>query len=900
MKNKILKTLGLILLVIITLTSIGIYAFKSNISRIVKTRLTQELAAHVSFSDIDISWLRDFPHISVGLNNFQIIGVGEFDGDTLLSAKQFDFSCNPFHFILADSLSIYSISVSDSRLHALILKNGRRNWDILRKDPSVTASSSGKPLKWDLKKYAIHNGYINYEDETRDIHIETTGLEQEGKGNFNQERFTVKTKINADAIQFMKGGSIPYQLSAKTRIDVDMKINRKAHTITFITDKVYFNDLRLRSDVYFKWINDSSYDMNINFKSLTTEFKNVLSLFSPVYQRDFESLKSSGSVALNAFVVGKHDSKHSPAYYLNLDIKNGFFQYPDLPIPVKNINLAVNINNPDGVADHTLLNIPRAHLEIDNDSLDFHLLIKNPKSKPFIDMAFSGKMDLANITKLMKLETGTRLSGMLDADIYAKGNTSVASKQQKNKFTAAGNFSLKDFLYISKDYPDGIVLTDLLLTLNAKNTQINELKGGYLSTHFDATGTFNNVFDFAMKNNPLQASLNLKADEINLSEWLRSVRDSAKLQAAVPVPAALGVPADINFTIKAEVNNFHQGNLDMHNLSGTMDISDETLHFKQVKADALDGTMLINGTYSTKEGRENPIIALTYDVNGVDMQKIFLAFNTLQKIMPVGRFMSGKFNAHMNVNGNLDQDMQPNCPTLHGKGDVVLTDGSLRAFAPIDKLSQTLDIKELKDIALKDVHANFSFEGGKVILNAFPARAGDIDMEIFGSHGFDQTLAYDINLKVPRSELGHKGTAFVKNVVTDAADKGIPVKLDESVNILVKLNGTINNPDIKTDMSAVVDKASEDLQKEMNDFVNAKLDSARQQLHKPAASKKSMFVQASYKTKKTAKSKKSGKYAQNKNSFSKLKKKTRLKKKYETASAADKNYKSKEPRIKIW
>src|ERR1051325_2044691 len=128
MKTKILKTIGLIMLVVVTLTTVGFYLFKSNISRIAKTRLNNKLVAHVSFSDVDISWLRDFPHISVGLNNFQIIGAGEFEGDTLLSSKQLDFSCNPFHFILADSVSIYSISISDAIFHALILKNGPRNW----------------------------------------------------------------------------------------------------------------------------------------------------------------------------------------------------------------------------------------------------------------------------------------------------------------------------------------------------------------------------------------------------------------------------------------------------------------------------------------------------------------------------------------------------------------------------------------------------------------------------------------------------------------------------------------------------------------------------------------------------------------------------------------------------
>ena len=69
-----------------------------------------------------------------------------------------------------------------------------------------------------------------------------------------------------------------------------------------------------------------------------------------------------------------------PAYNINLDITDGFFQYPDLPKPVKNINLKLQVENPDGVTDHTVVNIPKAHLEMDEDPFDFRLLLKNPVS----------------------------------------------------------------------------------------------------------------------------------------------------------------------------------------------------------------------------------------------------------------------------------------------------------------------------------------------------------------------------------------------------------------------------------------------------------------------------------------------------------------------------------------
>jgi AsmA-like C-terminal region len=237
--------------------------------------------------------------------------------------------------------------------------------------------------------------------------------------------------------------------------------------------------------------------------------------------------------------------------------------------------------------------------------------------------------------------------------------------------------------------------------------------------------------------------------------------------------------------------------------------------------------------------------------------------------------------------------MTTDLQTLHGEGNVQLLAGSLKDFGPMDKLSQSLDIVELKDIPLKDVKAEFSFQNGKVVVTPFLVHAKDIDMEIAGTHGFDQSLEYGINLKVPRNQLGSKGSTFVKNVVVQAADKGIPVKLKDAVSMNVKMGGTINSPDVKTDMDAVVDNAETDLKKEVNEFVNAKLDSAKEQLRNHSASaKKQMVVQTSYKPK-SSKVKKSSHTKHKTTTHSKTKKKkkksvrsytTSLKKEKRTAS----------------
>jgi AsmA-like C-terminal region len=892
MKSKILKITGFTLLVLTAFLWTAPWLFKGKIINLVKSHINRELRAHVNFSDVDISLFRHFPKIAIGLDNVQITCVGEFQGDTLMNAKQFDMACDIRSLISGDSIKLYSITVNEPRFHALIHKDGHSNWNIIKSDsyPYENIDSTTRPFKLEIQRYAIHNGYVDYLDERKDIHVVIVNLEHEGRGNFSSNLFTLNTRTTADAINFDFSGAIPCRVTAKTVIDLAFNVDNNTHSYSFNTDQVSFNDLKLHTEGFFQWINDSSYSMNIKFKAPSTKFKNILSMLPSVYQKDFASIESNGQVNFNGFIKGKYDEKHFPSYHANLYVQNGYFKYPDLPIPVENIKLALQVDNPDGMADHTTINISEGHLEINHDSLDLHLLVKNLKTKPFIDFAFVGKLDLANISKLIKLESGTKLSGLLNADIHANGNIPEIENHKKDQFQAGGNLELLNFLCSSKAYPGEIALNELRMTFNSKNVLINEIKGEYLATHIGVTGTLNNLFDFALRNQPLNASINVKADEFNLREWIRTDKGGSAT-TSVRINTPFVVPDNIDFTIHAEADQFHFDNLDLQNLSCNLTISDETVHFLHVKANGLDGDITMDGTYSTLESTENPEFALTYDVKGLDIQKTFFAFNTIRKIMPVAKFIAGNLNAHMSLNGRLHDDMTTDLQTLQGEGNVLLLAGSMKDFGPMDKLSQSLDIVELKDIPLKDIKSDFSFKAGKVVVSPFIVHAKDIEMEIGGSHGFDQSIDYNINLKVPRNQLGNKGSMFVKNVVTQAADKGIPVKLRDAVSMTVKMGGTINSPDVKENMDAVVDNAATDLKKEINDFVNAKLDSAKQQLRNPSASaKKQLFVQTTYKSKSNLKAKKTSNVAHKNKAHTKTKKKHRKSRKnYSTSLKKEKS-----------
>ncbi|HEX6431697.1 MAG TPA: AsmA-like C-terminal region-containing protein, partial [Niastella sp.] len=295
--------------------------------------------------------------------------------------------------------------------------------------------------------------------------------------------------------------------------------------------------------------------------------------------------------------------------------------------------------------------------------------------------------------------------------------------------------------------------------------------------------------------------------------------------ATKPVPAAsepFAVPKNINLTLNAKAGNVKYDKVDYNNIAGTVQVKDETVALKDMKMQALDGNIALGGTYSTKLSKKKPDISLTYDVQNLDIQKTFFAYNTVQKLMPIGQFIDGKLTSKLTMNGKLGETMMPDLSTITGNGSLLLLQGVLNKFAPLEKLASALDISSLKAITLKDVKSYFDVADGKIFVKPFNVKVQDVDMEIGGKHGLDQSIDYVINMKVPREKLGSKANALVNNLATQASNKGIPVKISDVISFKVNMGGSITNPTVKTDLSGSGSSLAADMKDQAKELVEAK------------------------------------------------------------------------------
>lgn len=506
----------------------------------------------------------------------------------------------------------------------------------------------------------------------------------------------------------------------------------------------------------------------------------------------------------------------------------------------------IRIDNTGGIADNTSIRVSNGHIEVGNDPIDFSINITRPVTTMKFDGRAKGRFTLDNVKQFVGFEPGTSLSGLLNADLGFAGSMDAIDKGAYDQIQTSGTASLTQVKYESPDYKGGISLPVVSASFNPKNINVTEFKGSYLGSNFSGSGTLDNAIGYALKDEPLAGTLNVEVDKMNLNDWMGTPETAAETTTETTAGTSSEpfiVPDNINLRLNAKAGAVSYDKVTYNDIKGVLQLVNQTVQLQNLSANALDGSMVFNGYYSTRTDKKNPDISLTYDVKDISIQKAFAAFNTVKKLMPIGQFLAGKLNSQLTVNGNLNGDMMPNLASLTGKGNLLLVEGVLQKFAPLEKLANTLQIAELQSITIKDIRNSIEFKNGQVLVKPFTVKVKDIEMEIGGMHGFDQSMDYAIAMKVPRKYLGTQGNAMLNNLATEANKKGIPVQLGEIVNLNVKMGGSISNPSIKTDLKEVAGDLSTELKEQAEEFAKQKVDSVKTALRDTITAVKNKVVE---------------------------------------------------------
>jgi uncharacterized protein involved in outer membrane biogenesis len=222
--RRILKWTGITLLVLIVFLIAAPFLFKDKIVSIVKEQANKNLNAKVDFGDFDLSLFSSFPDFRFRINDVRVVGINEFEGDTLAFIQELSTDINLKSVLSGDQYQINSIVIDKARILGKILKNGKANWDIAKpsSDTSATAEdTSATKFSMKLKELKVKNTYIVYDDQQGAMYTKLENFNYDLKGDFTQDNFILNNLLDISKTTFKMGG-VNYLNEAHTHLKMDL------------------------------------------------------------------------------------------------------------------------------------------------------------------------------------------------------------------------------------------------------------------------------------------------------------------------------------------------------------------------------------------------------------------------------------------------------------------------------------------------------------------------------------------------------------------------------------------------------------------------------------------------------------------------------------------------------
>lgn len=806
--KKILKIVGIVLLVLILLVILTPILFKGQIEKAVKNSINNSVNATVEWEDLDLSLFSSFPDAELKLKNLSVINKAPFEGDTLATSEELALSLGIPQLFKGGPYNINELALNRAYVNIKVDSLGNANYDIAKEtaaDTTAQASNGGSALSLDIQHYEINNSRINYLDESTKTFLRITDFNHYGNGDFTADKTNLET--NTEAIVSFEFDSINYLNKNSLKLDADFEMDLANQKYTFLENEALINQLPLTFDGFVK-INEDNQELDLTFKTPSSDFKNFLAVIPETYAKNLDGVETTGDFTVNGMIKGIVDEEHIPMMDIAIKSDNASFKYPDLPKKVEDISIDAVLKNETGLLADTYVNLDQLDFRIDQDRFSAKGNFKNLMDNPLIDLTANGTLNLANLEKAYPLDLDMDLNGILNANLTTNFDMNSIEKEQYQNVKSSGRASISNFKYTSPEIPNDVNISKATLNFNTQKVTLEEMDIKSGQTDAKITGTLDNLMGYLFSNQQLKGRFNVQSNTFSVNDFMvaqteettNETENTSEEKETTPTPTgeeAIKIPSFLDARLDFNAKNVIYDNLTLKNTKGAVVIVDETASLENVSADIFGGNIGINGNVSTKNA--TPVFDMQLNLNRIDIVESFQNLELIQNLAPLAKALQGSLNTKINLSGNLTNELTPILTSLGGTAfaQIINAQVDTEKTPLLSKLDGQLNFINLDNLALKDLATNLKFNNGQIEVDPFNFNIKDINITAGGSHSFDNQMNYNLKLDIPAKYLGSEvGNGLASLTKTDLENT--------KVQLPIGLSGSFNSPQIQLNMKQAV------------------------------------------------------------------------------------------------
>lgn len=562
MKSKFVKYIIIFIAGFFAFSFLISWIYQDEIKKQLLAKTNEQIDATIEIEDVSLNLITSFPEAEVQIEGLQLIGKDAFKKDTLANVESIELDISLWKYIQTGTIQINDLRINEAKIHAIVLPNGKANWDIIKPTTPSKETSESKAVEMQLTQYQLEDIEIIYDDQSRKFFSHLKGVQHTGSGNFKEEIFTLNTKTEVANWDLSFLGK-PILSKVKASLEAPIAMNFNKMEFRFDKNTLLLNELPIHFTYRLAMPNNSIY-MDLKLATEKATVKNFLSLVPSLYADQFDQLKADGVATLKGNLSGEISDKSIPAFNMQLTIANGSFAYENKPEKINNLQMGLVLNNPTGIVSATTISLKPFNFSINQESIQSHLFIQNPTGDPSIEGGIKGNIQLKTISKLFPQE-GISYAGKLIADMQFKGTVNslktgkgqVKGKANVQNFT--GNFQNKS-----------IHIPLIEGQFNANNLQVQS-NFQYLDTPFDVKGGLSNVFGFFLNGEHIGSNLKINISNLDIK---KAFEHFTIVQKYLPIAGNLTGTISPAFTFKGNFNQTFDIDLSSVSAEGSLQTSD--------------------------------------------------------------------------------------------------------------------------------------------------------------------------------------------------------------------------------------------------------------------------------------------------------------------------------------
>lgn len=635
MKTFLKVAAAILAFIIVIAVGLNLYFTDDRLKSTLMPYINEAVGRTVEVESMSLTFFSTFPQPGISVRKLRV--PGETESDTLLALDELLASVELFS-LLGDQISISEISLRNPRFTYAVRADSSTNIDFLMEtEEAETDSAQGYAVN--IPSFRISNAQFGYSDAISGSEFRLNDLNADISLRYaDLIQSTVEMKIggltaSVEGTDYVR--SLPVDLKQSSTIDLSNE------TLQLDSGTLSIRGLGLDlSGTIANW--SDNLDANLNFRSSSDNFGDLLRLLPEHNSGYVEGLETSGRLAIEGTLSGALAAEQLPEFDISVQVENGYLKNPDLPRPIEQIAI-------DASATNKLLTIDQFTARAGENTFSGSGRLVDPlREDASYSIVLDGKLDLATVSQFYDIsQFGVeQMSGGLTVDGRAAGRLDQPEQANFQGLAKLENGSLK---YIEVDRPIQNITIDAEASQSALTFNTVSMKAA--DNTFSLRGTVTNPLKEEQR--AVDLSTELRFDLSTIKEFYPIDEDTLQMRGLLTANATLkGKASQIERSVQKGSISLSDGYLNHHKLGKPM----ETITFEST----LEGPFLTLSAAQIRSGDNNleasgQITDYLSDNRSVDLQingKADLGqLNDFYELKPTINSLSGQADLNLNVSG---------------------------------------------------------------------------------------------------------------------------------------------------------------------------------------------------------------------------------------------------------